>query len=177
MSSSQKYRKPKNNNMAKTRKNIHRHSNKSHSKKHTSRHDNTIVIGKIYANWCGHCTALKPEWEKMKAIIKKDLGKYLTNINIEFSEIEQTNEHINVDNINRQYLINSNEKLSASGYPTIFKIHNNNLDYYKGSRTAQEMADWYIKHSPPVSKIINSHVGGRKRKSRKNKRRSNRMKW
>ena len=39
------------------------------------------VIGKIYAEWCGHCVALKPEWEAMK----QELQKYP---DIEVVEIE-----------------------------------------------------------------------------------------
>ena len=39
-----------------------------------------IIIGKIYADWCGHCNMLKPEWEKMKNMIKHNTGRSLTNV-------------------------------------------------------------------------------------------------
>ena len=34
-----------------------------------------ILIGKVYANWCGHCQHLKPEWLKMKKELKSKMGK------------------------------------------------------------------------------------------------------
>ena len=49
-----------------------------------------------------------------------------------------------MDQINEIYLKDSPEKLTASGYPTIYRIENNQLKYYGGDRTTQEMYDWFV---------------------------------
>jgi thiol-disulfide isomerase/thioredoxin len=156
-------------NYRKTHKNI-RHSKNDGSNRSTRSnrspvHKNTVVVGKIYANWCGHCTALKPKWEEMKTIIKRDLAKYLKNVHVEFTEIEQTDERSKVDKINKTWLSKSNEKLSASGYPTLFKIYNNQLEYYNDEREPSTMAKWFINNK---KKRI---IGGRSKRSRRTRNR------
>ena len=42
-----------------------KHTKKRHSAK-------PVIIGLIYANWCGHCQALKPEWNTFKKNLKMD---------------------------------------------------------------------------------------------------------
>ena len=61
-------------------------------KTHTAPKKNIFVIGKIYANWCGHCTALAPKWNKLTKLLRK---KYL--------------------NVSWLYLT-SNQKMSKLGY-------------------------------------------------------------
>jgi thiol-disulfide isomerase/thioredoxin len=102
-----------------------------------------ILIGKIYAKWCGHCKMLKPEWRKMKDSIRAKMRDQ-PNILVRFIEIEQVQEQQKVDKINRVYLANSNEKLSLQGgYPTLFKIENGTLTYFDGNRRADDMEKWY----------------------------------
>jgi thiol-disulfide isomerase/thioredoxin len=90
------------------------------------------IIGKIYANWCGHCQALKPEWNKMKSLIKKDA-------NIEIVEIEE-NEHEKLNKLKQRF-----PHLQINGYPTIFKIlPNKQIEYYSGNRLSFDMTKWAI---------------------------------
>jgi thiol-disulfide isomerase/thioredoxin len=90
------------------------------------------IIGKIYANWCGHCQALKPEWNKMKTLIKKDA-------NIEIVEIEE-NEHEKLNKLKQRF-----PHLQINGYPTIFKIYaNKKIEYYTGNRLVFDMTKWAI---------------------------------
>jgi thiol-disulfide isomerase/thioredoxin len=90
------------------------------------------IIGKIYANWCGHCQALKPEWNKMKSLIKKDA-------NIEIVEIEE-NEHEKLNKLKQRF-----PHLQINGYPTIFKIlPNKQIEYYTGNRLSFDMTKWAI---------------------------------
>jgi len=91
------------------------------------------IIGKIYANWCGHCQALKPEWNKMKSLIKKDA-------NIEIVEIEE-NEHEKLNKLKQRF-----PHLQINGYPTIFKIYaNKKIEYYTGNRLAYDIKKWSLK--------------------------------
>jgi thiol-disulfide isomerase/thioredoxin len=102
--------------------------------------DKDIVIGKIYAEWCGHCQMLKPEWEKMKNNLKK------SNLKYKFYEIEQTDEDNGIQSINETYLKNADKKLELQGgYPTIFKIVDGKIEYYNGERDSASMEQWITK--------------------------------
>jgi hypothetical protein len=91
---------------------------------------NKIIIGKIYADWCGHCQSLKPEWKKMKKMIK-------SKSNIQIIEIgeHQTNK---IENLKNKF-----PHIQVNGYPTIFKIQpNKEIEYYTGNRLAFDMKKW-----------------------------------
>lgn len=113
------------------------------------------VIGKIHANWCGHCVSLVPEWEKMKnAVNKSDLAKKYT-----FEEIESKIQGPKLKFINNNHLKNSATKLSLQGgYPTLFKIKDGKLSYYKGPRRAVDMTNWYTDHKVKVVPDENTNV-------------------
>ena len=98
-----------------------------------------IVVGKIYAEWCGHCQMMEHDWDNLK----RDLGE---NKKIEFvDDIEQKNETDDVNNVNEKYLKKSRVKLSLQeGYPTIFKIKNGKLSYFNGERKYDAMKKWCL---------------------------------
>ena len=99
-----------------------------------------IIIGLIYANWCGHCESLKPEWKIMKNKIKSSkIGNKHHFFEIEDSDI-QKDKKINKINMH----IKGGSKLKVEGYPTIFKLKGGNLEYYKGGRNSNEMYNWFI---------------------------------
>lgn len=116
--------------------------NKKHRK--TRRHNkmnknNKVVVGKIYANWCGHCQNMAKDWE--------DLKNYLANQGntFEIVEIEQTQESNLIPTINKKFLKKSPVKVSLQGgYPTLFKIKGGNVSYFQGNRTFEEMRQWYL---------------------------------
>jgi thiol-disulfide isomerase/thioredoxin len=89
-----------------------------------------ILIGKVYANWCGHCISLKPEWQRMKRYIKK----YFRHIQFIEAESSQINKIENLKN---------NHNIVANGYPTLFKIQKNGeVEYYKGPRRSSDLIKW-----------------------------------
>lgn len=115
---------------------------------------NHLIIGKVTAEWCGHCQNLQPKWDIMeKEIINEcspiresDNDFYLdkNNNKIEFYKIDSENQEEPIRKINDTYLLNSNEKLTVNGYPTIFKIDGNQLQYYQGEREPEPMKQWFF---------------------------------
>jgi len=107
----------------------------------------TKIIGKIYANWCGHCNALKPHWEQMKSDLK--------NHEIEIVEIEASE-------IARLAAFKKKHGIQIDGYPTIFKILGK-VEYYKGPRDAESIKQWALLDTMKGGKM------GRKRRNKTNK--------
>lgn len=142
-----------------------RHTLKKHAKRPA------VIVGKIYANWCGHCTALAPEWEKMKTQLKSK------HSSIVFEEIEQSEEAIKLNRVNRLYRNRTSKQVAMQdGYPTIFKIVKGKLSYYNGPRTADALVKWV--DTPDVNggedietvSVKNNMLGGkRKTKTRRRK--------
>jgi thiol-disulfide isomerase/thioredoxin len=136
---------------------------KIHINKTRKMRPKNIIVGKIYANWCGYCNLLKPEWKKMKKNMKLKI-KSLPNIHFSFIEIEQTGQDEKIDKINRMYLENSDDKVSLQdGYPTLFRIEDGKLEYYSGKRIASDMEKFYLNGG------TNIYEGGKKSRKRKSK--------
>ena len=122
-----------------------------------------ILVGKVYAKWCGHCQSLKPEWKKMKDELKskmKNMGYY-----IHFIEIEESQQN-KLAKFKHRF-----PDLNVNGYPTIFKHTGGSLEYYNGSRTADAMVNWVLagktNHNKNESKKHFFMGGKTRRKSRK----------
>ena len=93
-----------------------------------------LIVGKVYANRCGHCKTLEPVWDK--------LTSYVNNGHTRFVSFEEA------ESDKRTRFENSNGiKLSVDGYPTIFKVSGRNVDYYSGQRTLEDMMKWISNHS------------------------------
>lgn len=145
-----------------------------------------ICIGKIYADWCGHCKTLRPEWEKMKRFIKLNMGRNLKNVKIEFAEIGETNKtkaagknlQDLLDEFNQTHLSHSEEKVALhGGFPTLFKICDGRLEYYEGERRAETMYKWAMNKCGAKSDVKPRWRGGtrRLRGSKKNKKATRRL--
>lgn len=120
-----------------------------------------ILVGKVYANWCGHCKSLKPEWLKMKKELKnkmKNLGYY-----IKFIEIEESQQN------KLAKFKNKFPDLNINGFPTIFKHSGGALEYYQGSRTTNEMLNWVVgKTKQNNQSKKNFFMGGKTRRKSRN---------
>jgi thiol-disulfide isomerase/thioredoxin len=118
--------------------------------------EKSIKIGLLYADWCGHCQKLKPEWDEMKKMIKKDpkLKEHCEIIEIESAD----NIKKRIEDINSKL---KQGKLENNGYPTIFLIKDGKLTNYNGGRTAEELLK-------SVSGGGNAEVvGGKKKRAKK----------
>ena len=104
-----------------------------------------IILGKVYATWCGYCQQLAPEWSKLKKSLKN-----IHIIDIEEKQINKKNQ-FEAKYAKSLNLINNNPQLEVNGYPTIFKIHpNRKIEYYNGPRTAQAIKQWVLPRNKTV---------------------------
>ena len=153
------------------------------AKKSNKKH---VVIGKIYADWCGHCQTLKPEWEKMKRFVRMNMGRMFKNVHIEFSEIGDTEENKmqnkTVDGMISAFNAKHKTDLKVDGgFPTLFRVCNGKVEYYSGPRTAVDMWKWYKTACESHNTSKTQHAskpawrmgGGGSRRNRTNKKRSN----
>ena len=118
-----------------------------------------VIVGKIYAEWCGACTALAPEWSEMENHANKHM---ITVENIESDDMDAKLKKLNETH-------GTNVSLQG-GFPTIFKIVHGKVEYYNGERSSAKMLEWAMpkKKSPTKSHRIK---GGKKnKKSRRNMR-------
>jgi thiol-disulfide isomerase/thioredoxin len=106
-----------------------------------------VAYGKIYADWCGHCVALKPEWAKLERVMMP----------IRATNIESANKDHLVDVFNRKYNTNLPKEV---GFPTIFKLskYGGKVEIYNGERNADNMIAW----------LKNKHLSSEKKKTKMN---------
>lgn len=75
----------------------------------------------FYADWCGHCNAMKPEWQKFESKCSRTPGnKMVVKVNSDF----QPNLTSNLAEISKH----------VEGYPSIFQVRGNRLRRYDGQR-------------------------------------------
>lgn len=141
-----------------------------------------VVCGLVYANWCGHCVALKPEWVKMVKSIKEKVSKNKYDEPI-FVPFEQSKIELLQDfnTKNSQYL--DNKSITYSGFPTLFKIHDGKITYYNGPRQSDAMEKWFMSNSylkkPVTTNIMRTKTnhGKKHKKSRTSKNRTRNIRY
>lgn len=130
--------------------------NKSRYQKKINSSNKKCIFGKVFANWCGACNALKPNWIKM-----------VDSLNGETRSEEELKHQLELEESKKTIIINKdgmileimqipdtdyesykNERpelsdLEANGYPTIFrKMNNSPIEYYNGTREPTAMIQW-----------------------------------
>jgi len=112
--------------------------------KHAHDHPDTHgLLVKIYADWCGHCRVMKPDWNRLMHELKtnyrcKKQGCVLTIANIRAVNLEPNDPVIQ----NIKYI-----PKDIKGIPSIMYISKGTrgLEYSK-ERTYAEMLNWIISH-------------------------------
>ena len=110
---------------------ITRYGNRREKKNRvTLKNQPRVFVGKVYAEWCGHCREMAPEWSKMK----KQVNGRVKVVDI-LETVPSKKCGINLMN------------LEVSGFPTIFKTKNGGktFEYYSGQRVSGEMSKWAVK--------------------------------
>lgn len=135
--------------------------------KKTRRDKEKIVMGKVYADWCGHCQALKPEWARMKKIVPMH--------RVVFIEINDRNKDAGIENMNRVHGVNLP---MPNGYPTIFRFgQDKQIQYYNGERTARPLAQWALNGGQGTNIEGGKKRNGRTAKKRRGTRKNGLFGW
>ena len=123
-------------------------SNKNHNKKAARKTiknkkptKKTIIVGLIYAEWCGHCNSMKKDWENLKIFLK---GKVANVIEIESADADKDDK---INKLNNKY--GGGERLNGDSFPVIFKIQNNKIQTYNGMRDFESMKSWVFDVNEP----------------------------
>ena len=96
----------------------------------------TRVYGRFYADWCGYCRNMATEWAKI--VNDKLFLKDAILFDVKDNETKYKLSEIN------KYASKGGE-VKVEGYPTIFKIVDGAVEYYKGEKTSEKLKEWFQK--------------------------------
>jgi thiol-disulfide isomerase/thioredoxin len=138
---------------------------------HSSTNKPRLVLGEIYAEWCGHCKDLAPKW----TVIEKELPKrFPSNTKPLVYKVEETNMNdatLGLETMN-PYLASSSEKIELQGgYPTIFKIVNGQVSYFDGPREIGPIITWAMEGLRSKKSSKKTRKGRKNRRSKYTRRR------
>lgn len=107
------------------------------------------IVGKLYADWCGHCSALVTPWNDME----KKVGK-----EVDVVSFEETKDKNKLAEFQKKHKVAVQE-----GYPTLFRIDGGKISYYNGGRDTTSLINWALNKKT---------VGGKSRRriNKRNKR-------
>jgi len=120
-------------------------SNKASHLSNLMKNGNWIVL--YYANWCGHCNTMKPEWQKVISRMKMHNNR-------------NTSSTINIADIESSHIDSLVNKPEIAGFPTI-KMYNsgNEIANFEDERSANKIQQFAILNSPitNISNKIKTH--------------------
>ena len=114
----------------------------------------TPMFVEFYANWCGHCKTLAPEWNELITTIKKK-DKNIAIVSIESKVINK-----DIDKVLKE--LKKSGLHEVKGFPTIGLIKNKKWIPYEGGRKMSFMLEF-------IEEKLTGMNGGKRRKNTKRK--------
>lgn len=93
--------------------------------------DNKVVYGKFWMNGCTFCDNIKQTWGD----VVNDFRGKRKYVNV---DIISENATAGVEALRQKTKVT----VSANGYPTLYKIINDRVDYYSGDRSYSSIVSW-----------------------------------
>lgn len=91
----------------------------------------------IYATWCGHCTAMRTEWEAAKRHATYDIVEMESSV---FDTLKSQDDHF-MNTISGQ----------VTGYPMICKVENKKIVPFQNERSKEGFKKFMAKNGGPTA--------------------------
>ena len=127
--------------------------NKASNLSHLMKNGNWIVL--YYANWCGHCNTMKPEWQEVISRMKSHNNANHSNA-------------INIADIESSHVDQLIDKPDIAGFPTI-KMYNSGSEIanFEDERVADKIHQFAIINSKKTTKPNKAHKSHKSRRTHK----------
>lgn len=135
----------------------------NHQTYEKARTQGTPVFARIHAKWCGHCQAMKQDWEDLKEW-------HTANVKDKTSPLHSTL-LVSVEDTELPQVTEKYPELQASGYPTLMLVKNGKVvKPFTGPRNLETFKTFMNHHGSHAS----MHGGRKKHRRRRTRRRHKR---
>lgn len=113
------------------------------------------ILGRIHAEWCGHCIRMKRDWNLLRIQMKKEKRGVL-----EIKDIEEKEMHSMLEELHSTYF-HGKGRIQSGGFPTIFMFRTDDpektLVYYTEDRNYAAMKNWIERTMRSQSGVARPH--------------------
>lgn len=130
----------------------------------SARKNGTPVFARVHAKWCGHCQAMKQDWEDLKTW-------HMENVKDKSSPLHSTL-LVSVEDTELPQVTEKYPELQADGFPTLMMVKNGKIvKPYTGPRNLEAFKTFMGNGSPHGMRGGRRKTRKPRRKSRKSRRR------